>query len=63
MRGGTAVVQRVVAVFGQLSRAPGRVAGTGIPHVSIQVREKGLRELYRMNITYATLFPDLLTRA
>jgi hypothetical protein len=23
------------------------------------VREKGLRELYRMNITYATLFPDL----
>jgi hypothetical protein len=26
---------------------------------SAQVREKGLRELYRMNITYATLFPDL----
>jgi FRG domain len=24
-----------------------------------QVREKGLRELYRMNITHATLFPDL----
>lgn len=24
-----------------------------------QVREAGLRELYRMNITYATLFPDL----
>jgi FRG domain len=24
-----------------------------------QVREKGMRELYRMNITYATLFPDL----
>lgn len=24
-----------------------------------QVRETGLRELYRMNITYATLFPDL----
>src|SRR6185437_996803 len=23
------------------------------------VRDKGLRELYRMNITYATLFPDL----
>jgi hypothetical protein len=23
------------------------------------VRQKGLRELYRMNITYATLFPDL----
>jgi hypothetical protein len=21
--------------------------------------EKGMRELYRMNITYATLFPDL----
>jgi FRG domain len=26
---------------------------------SAQVREKGMRELYRMNITYATLFPDL----
>jgi hypothetical protein len=26
---------------------------------SARVREKGLRELYRMNITYATLFPDL----
>jgi hypothetical protein len=24
-----------------------------------EVREKGLRELYRMNITHATLFPDL----
>jgi hypothetical protein len=24
-----------------------------------QVREPGMRELYRMNITYATLFPDL----
>jgi hypothetical protein len=24
-----------------------------------QVRQKGLRELYRMNITHATLFPDL----
>jgi len=24
-----------------------------------QVREKGMRELYRMNITQATLFPDL----
>jgi len=24
-----------------------------------QVREAGMRELYRMNITYATLFPDL----
>jgi hypothetical protein len=23
------------------------------------VREVGMRELYRMNITYATLFPDL----
>ena len=23
------------------------------------MRETGLRELYRMNITYATLFPDL----
>ena len=23
------------------------------------VRETGMRELYRMNITYATLFPDL----
>ena len=23
------------------------------------VREHGMRELYRMNITYATLFPDL----
>ena len=23
------------------------------------VREMGMRELYRMNITYATLFPDL----
>jgi hypothetical protein len=26
---------------------------------STQVRNHGLRELYRMNITYATLFPDL----
>jgi hypothetical protein len=26
---------------------------------SARVREKGLRELYRMNITRATLFPDL----
>jgi FRG domain len=26
---------------------------------STQVREQGMRELYRMNITYATLFPDL----
>jgi hypothetical protein len=26
---------------------------------SAQVREQGMRELYRMNITYATLFPDL----
>jgi hypothetical protein len=26
---------------------------------SAQVREKGMRELYRMNITYATLFPGL----
>lgn len=26
---------------------------------SDKVREKGLRELYRMNITWATLFPDL----
>ncbi|HEX9867924.1 MAG TPA: hypothetical protein VGC99_04905 [Candidatus Tectomicrobia bacterium] len=26
---------------------------------SAQVREQGLRELDRMNITYATLFPDL----
>jgi FRG domain len=26
---------------------------------SAQVRDKGLRELYRMNITHATLFPDL----
>jgi FRG domain len=26
---------------------------------AIQVRETGLRELYRMNITHATLFPDL----
>jgi hypothetical protein len=24
-----------------------------------KLRETGLRELYRMNITYATLFPDL----
>jgi len=24
-----------------------------------RIREKGMRELYRMNITYATLFPDL----
>jgi hypothetical protein len=24
-----------------------------------KVREPGMRELYRMNITYATLFPDL----
>ena len=24
-----------------------------------KVREKGMRELYRMNITQATLFPDL----
>jgi len=24
-----------------------------------KVREQGMRELYRMNITYATLFPDL----
>ena len=24
-----------------------------------KVRETGMRELYRMNITYATLFPDL----
>jgi hypothetical protein len=24
-----------------------------------RVREVGMRELYRMNITYATLFPDL----
>jgi hypothetical protein len=24
-----------------------------------KIRETGLRELYRMNITYATLFPDL----
>src|ERR671922_182762 len=139
-----AAVQRVVAVFGQLSRAPGRVAGAGISHASsvtlrdgstihphamdpresgnlrryflaedvpflwigepyimnlrltaqsgtfavpgtlsqpveailsrypepqealvklilpsAQVREQGMRELYRMNITYATLFPDL----
>jgi hypothetical protein len=23
------------------------------------VREQGMRELYRMNITFATLFPDL----
>jgi hypothetical protein len=23
------------------------------------IREKGMRELYRMNITWATLFPDL----
>jgi hypothetical protein len=27
--------------------------------LSAEVREEGLRELYRMNITYATLFPDL----
>ena len=26
---------------------------------AVKVRETGLRELYRMNITYATLFPDL----
>ena len=26
---------------------------------SAEVRDQGLRELYRMNITYATLFPDL----
>ncbi|MCC6857673.1 MAG: hypothetical protein IT158_03885, partial [Bryobacterales bacterium] len=24
-----------------------------------RIRDQGLRELYRMNITYATLFPDL----
>jgi hypothetical protein len=24
-----------------------------------EMREAGMRELYRMNITYATLFPDL----
>jgi hypothetical protein len=24
-----------------------------------KIRETGLRELYRMNITFATLFPDL----
>ncbi len=24
-----------------------------------KLRETGLRDLYRMNITYATLFPDL----
>ncbi|HTM49076.1 MAG TPA: FRG domain-containing protein [Bryobacteraceae bacterium] len=27
--------------------------------ISQRVREVGMRELYRMNITYATLFPDL----
>ncbi|MEO8592974.1 MAG: FRG domain-containing protein [Candidatus Solibacter sp.] len=27
--------------------------------LSNAVRERGMRELYRMNITYATLFPDL----
>jgi hypothetical protein len=27
--------------------------------LSNTVREEGMRELYRMNITYATLFPDL----
>jgi len=27
--------------------------------LSNAVREQGMRELYRMNITYATLFPDL----
>ena len=27
--------------------------------IAQSVREVGMRELYRMNITYATLFPDL----
>ena len=26
---------------------------------SEKIRDRGLRELYRMNITHATLFPDL----
>jgi hypothetical protein len=43
-----------------LSRYPKpRVALVKLILPSAQLRDQGLRELYRMNITYATLFPDL----
>ena len=39
-----------------LSRTEGVIAKLVLP---ASIRREGLRELYRMNITYATLFPDL----